>query len=255
MLADYEDHQDPSLEPITFPRLRTLYISCTRVCRAFLVDAIMPRLLQVTAGEFLRTDDEADDEDVATLLGQRSPLLEKVGLCFDCEILSSDTIAGFSALNNLRILSITGWVAFLHITDDIIEIIPKSLSSLQHLSIAVKDELAESFEVPTRKSLISLAEHCRSLTDIQIPLSFRDLDPTVYVPHSPRTPSTSVIRLTFSCLFLPRSIQPVARFLTAYFPKLLALEVVDFMGHPAHYEKALRLVDEFDIRMTLIEGC
>ncbi|KAG8990771.1 hypothetical protein FRB93_003035 [Tulasnella sp. JGI-2019a] len=164
---------DPT-KPINFPLLRKLEISSISLVHGILLESNMPAL------ESLIVHRPVEDVNgtITRQLVQRSRLLQEVEWCVKQSHGVGSIIRALASLCHLRKLKITGGTSEWDMADGDMDILARSVSNLQSISITLKQTLGYGKDkIPlTHTSLLSFVQHCRQLTSIELSLDLSHVD-------------------------------------------------------------------------------
>ncbi|KAG8876749.1 hypothetical protein FRB98_007065 [Tulasnella sp. 332] len=177
------DEHDEDLT--VFPLSKTLDAGCQAVHNCILASSSMPSLATLTTSGY--SDNNDGDTTIATLIAERS--LDLTHLSARCGSLLGGTNG--KAAN---------WVGSPEcVSDETMIVMSTSLPHLEVLSITPSRHDGSGSAV-TSRGFLQLAEHCKSLEDLEIPSDLSECDA---VKKQRVTPSHSIARLTVKKAVLP----------------------------------------------------
>lgn len=218
---------------VVFPYLQGLHfdqgLDNSFPSAVFLLAPSMPSLKVLEASWIIDPE-----ERLAMMLGQKSPLLEEVGIKFIGHRITLKTFEGFSTMHNLSSLRISNRNGPTLVSDEAIVILAVSLPLLQVLCIDV--EIAHCYRKrsawPTQQSFVTLNRNCKLLKELELPLELSgDVSleqPTsdgALLPPSSDTQNTTLTRLTLYHAVLPEDLTPIVRLLEQCYPNVAELGV------------------------------
>ncbi|KAG8995331.1 hypothetical protein FRB94_009278 [Tulasnella sp. JGI-2019a] len=197
-------------DQITFPSLTILDIDCQFTRDYAIATSTMPSLTTLLTNGF--NDDEEDI--LATFIAQRSPMLTNLVARWGCNLATIQALCSAGRLTRLRVECQNETP----LDDDIITLIASSLPHLEALSFAFDDGSGPGNEI-TRRGLIELIDHCRVMTELQVPLNLADC---VMLSESQALPSLTITKLTISRVTLPEDNDApcAAKFLRFWLPRV-----------------------------------
>ncbi|KAG9030119.1 hypothetical protein FRB95_004308 [Tulasnella sp. JGI-2019a] len=183
--------RDPT-KSIDFLSLRKLSIDRAYLAYSVLVESNMPALESLAMNGLVR-----DDNGVMSMqLTERSSLLQEVELgIFNYSGGFGSIRTALSSLCRLRKLKLDGILTKWDMADGDMDVLARSVPRLQSISITFVQAFGLTIPL-THATILSLVQHCRQLTEIELPMDLSRADDSEEKPVG-FTPSTTVTTLKF----------------------------------------------------------